>query len=276
MKSLARPRTVDMVLRAPGAPGAPAISGEFDRQDRRLLTGTLAEKVSAFGELSRFLIAARDDERRRIARELHDEIGQVLTALKINLHVVRRTAADPLGFHLEESIGIVEHLLDKVRDLSLDLRPPLIDDLGLCAALRWHVDRQAQRARLAAEFHADECAGELSAETKTACFRVAQEACANVIRHARASKICVSLQRDGAEASLIIRDDGVGFDVDTAQQRGRRGLCAGLLGMYERVSLLGGRFEIKSHPGRGTEVRARFPLPGYHGAVDRDGEEKAS
>ncbi len=209
--------------------------------------------------LSRQLLEAQENERRHIARELHDEIGQALTAVKINLQTAQRTP-DVLTASLQESISIVDRTLQQVRTLSLDLRPALLDDLGLVAALRWYVDRQAQRAGFVAQFVADPLETRPRPDLETACFRVAQEALTNVARHARAQQVRVELRQRDAELHLLIRDDGKGFDVRAAQERATQGASMGLLGMQERVWLVGGQIDIASAPAEGTEVRVRFPL----------------
>src|ERR1700730_8736448 len=157
---------------------------------------------------------------------------------------------------LDDSIAILERLLQQVRQLSLELRPPLLDDLGLVPALRWYLDQQAQRDGLRVEFFADQALERVDAAIETACFRVAQEALTNAGRHARARTVSVELDRTPEVLHLVVRDDGIGFDVGTAQQ----GASLGLLGMSERVALVGGELDCKSAPDRGTEVHAFFPV----------------
>ncbi len=221
--------------------------------------------------LSRRLLDAQEAERRNIARELHDEIGQALTAMKINLQSVRQLVDVPaLLPYLEENIGIVDRTLQQVRDLSLDLRPSMLDDLGLVAALRWYVDRQSRLAGFEARFTADLNNIRLPPDLETACFRVTQEALTNVVRHAQAQRVRVSLQYRDDMLYLIIRDDGVGFDLRDAQTRAMRGACSGLLGMQERVLFAGGQIEITSTPQRGTEIWVRFPLAIYASYTNLD------
>jgi PAS domain S-box-containing protein len=208
---------------------------------------------------SKKLIETQEGERRRVARELHDEIGQVLTAIRLNLNAVQHSVSAPIARKLDESIAIVDRALQQVRNLSLDLRPLMLDDLGLVAALRWYVDREAQRAGLTAEFIAGELQKRLSPELETACFRIAQEALTNVARHAKATHVRVELSQRGEELHLVIRDDGIGFDAGTmggAVSASRLGLT----GMRERALIVGGRIEFVSAPGQGTEIHARFPL----------------
>ena len=204
----------------------------------------------------------QENERRHIARELHDEIGQSLTAVKINLETILRLPnTNTIEPHVEESIAIVERVLRQVRAISLDLRPSMLDDLGLESALRWYLGRQAERAGLTTEFTADLIDVQLPPEVGTACFRVVQEALTNVVRHARARHVRVELRRRGATLRLNISDDGVGFDPREAQARSAHGASLGLVGMQERVLLAGGELIIEAAPGRGTTIRAHFPLP---------------
>jgi len=211
--------------------------------------------------LSRRLFEVQEDERRHLARELHDQIGQALTAAKINLQSARRLEErNAIMRRLDDGLAIVEGLLQQVRQLSLELRPPLLDDLGLVPALRWFLDQQAQTGGLRIEFFADPELGRLDVAIQTACFRVAQEALTNVVRHARAHRVSVELHRAPEALHLVVRDDGIGFDVAAANERAERGESLGLLGMRERVALVGGELDCESEPGRGTAVHAFLPV----------------
>lgn len=238
-----------------------------DPWGRRLLGGVAMDITArkqaeeALQTLSRQVLAAQEVERHRIARELHDEIGQALTAVKINLQAVPRMPDVPvLASCLEDTIGIIDRVLQQVRDLSLDLRPSLLDDLGLVAALRWYGDRQAQRVGFTVQFMTDPLDSRPSPDIETACFRVAQEALTNVARHAQAQRVWVEVRQHGTALHLVIRDDGIGFDIQAAQERAVRGASVGLLGMQERVQLAGGQITIQSTVGRGTEVHVCFPF----------------
>lgn len=249
--------------------------GDFTSADEAILvqlaqiTAIAIENVRLFDELqqkrvrlqslSRRLVAAEEDERRRIARELHDEIGQALTALKVNLETMRHQP-DDWPTLLAESIMVADRTLHQVRDLSLDLRPSLLDDLGLIAALRWYIDRQSRRAGWRVNLRGDPLAQRPPPEIETVCFRVVQEALTNVMRHAAATHIWVELQARDGELRLSIRDDGVGFDVSAARERALAGASLGLLGMQERVELVGGTWAIRSQPGGGTSIEVRLPV----------------
>jgi PAS domain S-box-containing protein len=226
-----------------------------------LLLKTANEQREQLRALSAKLVDAQETERRTIARELHDEIGQVLNAVNANLHATQlssdRAAQDT---RLQESINLVDDALVRVRDLSLDLRPSLLDDFGLVAALEWLVEHQAGRSGIATEFIPEPRDMRFSSNLETTVFRVAQIALTNIVRHARAQQVHVKLSQDGAELELVIRDDGTGFDVHRALEDASRGATLGLASMQERVRLAGGQVEIKAASGQGTEIRARFPI----------------
>jgi PAS domain S-box-containing protein len=214
-------------------------------------------------QLSRRLLDAQEQERRRLARELHDEIGQVLTAVQINIEALRRLPVTPsITDRLQESIDLVGRALQQVRDLSLDLRPSLLDDLGLERALNWYVTRQAQRTGLEITLALTVPPARLPEYLETACFRIAQEALTNVARHAAARRVMVALRYQEGWVELIVRDDGSGFDPPTVRARAVQGASLGLLSMEERAELAGGTLTISAAPGQGTTVRARFPYAG--------------
>ena len=211
--------------------------------------------------LSRQLLKAQEEERRRIARELHDEIGQSLTAVRINLQRAM-TSPDPssTSSYLRESDELIDQVLQQVRHISLDLRPSMLDDLGLVASVRWQLDRTARLAGFVGHFTANPPEIRLPPEMETECFRIAQEALTNVVRHAGARQVDVALSRHGERLDLIVHDDGAGFDVAAAHRHAARGGSLGLLGMQERAALLGGRITIEAGPGLGTKVHLRVPL----------------
>lgn len=212
---------------------------------------------------SRHLIDAQEDERRRIARELHDQIGQILTAVKMNLHTVQQFChASEAGSYVKDNIEAVDEALRLVRDLSVDLRPPILDDLGLATAVRWYVDRYTKRTGLSVDVEIDlpDENERFSRELETACFRIAQEALTNVVRHAKATQVLIRLTRDGDVLLLIVKDDGVGFDVERLHQRASRVATLGLISMQERAHAAGGTIEIDSAPTNGTEIRFTLPL----------------
>jgi PAS domain S-box-containing protein len=212
---------------------------------------------------SRQLIEAQEDERRRISRELHDQIGQILTAVKMNLYAVQQVCkTSEAGSYVKDNIEAVDEALRLVRDLSVDLRPPVLDDLGLATALRWYVDRYLNRTGLNVEVIIDlpNPNERFSRESETACFRIAQEALSNIARHAQASQVQVQLAKDGNVLLLTVKDDGVGFDLGSLHKRAPRAATLGLVSMQERAHAAGGAVEIDSVRSKGTEVRFTLPL----------------
>jgi PAS domain S-box-containing protein len=211
---------------------------------------------------SQKLIAAQEAERQKIARELHDEIGQVLTAVRINLQTIERSRrTNEESWPLEESIAIVDEALGRVRELSIDLRPALLDDLGLSAALRWYVDRYAQRTGIIAEvLNGSDDDIRMPRDIEIACFRIAQEALTNVARHAQAVSVSVQLGRARDRLLLTVIDDGVGFDIAQLRKSQTAVSTLGLRGMEERALAVGGHIVFDSGQARGTRIRAVFPL----------------
>jgi PAS domain S-box-containing protein len=211
--------------------------------------------------LSHRLIDAQEAERKRLSRELHDQIGQALTAVQISLQSLQSSPGTSVpDDRLGETLNMIDDALEQVHDLSLDLRPSLLDDLGLVAALRWYVDRVASRAGLVRRFEADVLETRLAPQIETACFRIAQEALTNVLRHAHAATVWVQVTQRDSGLQLVVQDDGVGFDVRAALSQTGVNASLGLQGMQERAAALGGIVDIKSQPGKGVEVLVGFPL----------------
>jgi signal transduction histidine kinase/ligand-binding sensor domain-containing protein len=234
---------------------ARALAESRDKEER------LREAYDRLRSLTRRLEAAKEDERRRIARELHDEMGQALTAAKITIDLAERAAGGGSGHReMEGASSLIDRIIDRVRDLSLDLRPPLLDERGLVPALRGYLEAQSRRSGVGIAIEAQDGIGRLSPELEIAAFRVVQEAVTNALRHAAASRIEVRLARAGERIELAVQDDGRGFDIDAALARAAQGRHLGLLGIRERVETLGGRVEFRSAPGQGAEIRATLPV----------------
>ncbi len=232
-----------------------------DITKRRRAEEKLKEYSRKFQVLSRRLVAAQETERRNIARELHDEIGQALTVIQLNLQAMLQSPGQrTLVSRIKESLAVVDRVLEQVHDISLNLRPLILDDLGLEPALRWFTARQAALVGLQTRFQADALEQRLNPVIETECFRVAQEALTNVVRHARAKTVSVELRKEAGQLHLRVQDDGIGFDVGAVREQAIRGASLGLLSMEERAALAGGGLEFKSVPKRGTEVHAWFPL----------------
>lgn len=230
-----------------------------DVSERKKAERELHESQLQLQELSAFLQQVREEERTRIARELHDELGQALTALRIDLNWLDRKLSQrdaAIGGKLAAMHKLVDSTVESVRRISEDLRPGMLDDLGLAAAIEHHVENFARQAGIRCTLNMNREHYELDDRTATTLFRVLQESLTNVARHANAGNVEVRLQDLPGEILLIVKDDGCGLP---AHQAGAR-KTYGLLGMHERVKLLGGSLDISSEPGRGTRIEASLPL----------------
>ena len=205
-------------------------------------------------QLSAKLVRAQEDERRSLARELHDEIGQALSGILMEAGNAE-TARDPLDLRdrLRAISAIAERTLNQVRDLALLLRPSMLDDFGLLPALNWQAREVSKRTGLNIAVEADAACDDLPDEHRTCIYRAAQEAMNNAARHAQARSVRVIVRRESGKVRFSVQDDGCGFDA-----RYTRGL--GLLGMEERVRRLGGALIIESQPGRGATISAELPV----------------
>jgi signal transduction histidine kinase len=206
-------------------------------------------------DLSARLLSAQEEERRAISRELHDEVGQSLSALLMETGNV--AAMSPPGSevrrHLESIRKLAESSVNVIRNMMLLLRPSMLDDFGLVPALEWQAREVSKRTGIRVHVEAGEIGDDLPDEHKTCIYRVVQEALNNCARHARARSVHVQVNVDPTRIVLIVEDDGRGFE-----SRRIRGL--GLVGMEERVNNLGGKFHVESGPGRGTAVTVELPL----------------
>jgi signal transduction histidine kinase len=216
-----------------------------------------AESQSLRAVLQR-LNDAQEDTARRIARELHDEAGQLLTPLHLALHEWARELSALSSPHLQTITGLLDHVEVRLRDLSHELRPTILDDLGLVPALEVLATRLARRKAVRVTV-AGSTGGRLPMAIETTLYRVAQEALTNVARHARATAVRLTIARQGRLVQCAVRDDGIGFDVDAIRsRRWHHGL--GLMAIRERVESLGGTVQIESAPDRGTTLRVTIPL----------------
>jgi PAS domain S-box-containing protein len=211
---------------------------------------------AALRALTRRLVQAEETERRRLARELHDRVGQNLSALNINLDILLGQLKDSaLRRRLEDSLALVDGTLQSIENVMAELRPALLDEYGLAAALAWYGEEYSQRTGIRVAVRPGEAGKTLRPEAAVALFRIAQEALNNAAKHSSAEKISVELHEHGAELVLSVSDDGKGFD-PAAAPRGRWGMTT----MRERAEAAGGSFAIESSPGKGTTVRATVPL----------------
>jgi len=235
----------------------------FNHDDLRLAE-VFAQRATVAVDLShrvaqdalRRVVSAQEAERRRLARELHDETGQALTSILLGLRAVEEAEGEPqLGAAIKEVRDLVRSTLRDVRRLAVELRPTALDDFGLVPALERLTEGFAEQTGLSVDFQASLTAGRLPTEIETALYRIVQESLTNIVKHARAGSVSVVLTRKEDAVSVVVEDDGVGFEPGRPRDGG-----LGLLGMQERVALLGGRLAIESRPGAGTTFVAEVPL----------------
>ena len=231
-----------------------------DITERTRIEAALRETAIELRAVSGRVLEAQEAERRRLAIELHDELGQSLTAIKINLQAHARFKDQSPVETNAENIRIVDDALQQVRRLALALRPSMLDDLGLAAALQWIAKQTSARSGFAVTFHAERMELRLAPEIETACYRIVQEALTNVSRYARAKEVAINLFEEDDWLVLNVKDDGQGFDVNAMRDRAKAGGSIGVLGMQERAKLVGGHLKIESQSGQGCKVTLRCPL----------------
>jgi PAS domain S-box-containing protein len=249
------------VRREPDGPVVRIVGTHFDLTERKQAEEVRERERSerARTELLGRMVFAQEDERRRIAREMHDQFGEQLTALGLRIRLLKEAAGDrdDLSAQIEALEQVAQQLDRDVDHLVWELRPTALDDLGLRAALANYVQDWSLRVRVSAELHTAGLTNDrLDSEIETTLYRIAQEALNNIAKHARAGHVEVILERRSDHVSLIVEDDGVGFD-PVEMTDDRRGF--GLLGMQERAALVGATLEIESAPGEGTTIFVRMP-----------------
>ena len=232
----------------------------LDITDQRHSESALRQAAQDLHGLTRRLVQAEEAERRRLARELHDRVGQSLSALNINLDIISRDsqALPPaLRQRLEDSLGLVDGTLQSIESVMADLRPPLLDEYGLAAALGWHAEEFSRRTgvQVTVTDRTPDAAKGARPEAAVALFRIAQEALNNVLKHAQAKSVRINVSATDEELVLDVHDDGRGFD-PRAARRGRWGMTT----MRERAEAAGGQLHVDATPGQGTRIHARVPL----------------
>lgn len=230
-----------------------------DVTERTRTEARLRDNALQLRALSRRVLTTQEAERRRVAIELHDELGQALTAIRLNLQAQARAMGGSGDGSMADNLRIVDDAVHQVRRLAAALRPSVLDDLGLIPALRWLAEQSATRGDLAVGFHTAAQDVRLAPEVETACFRIVQEALTNVVRHARATRVQIELQFADDLLVLSVQDDGCGCDPATMSAHAVAGGSVGLLGMRERAALIGGQLEVESSPECGCTVRLRCP-----------------
>lgn len=235
------------------------ITSENERLFARLIEGE-----RRFRGLAKAVWKVQEDERRRLARELHDGLGQTLTALTHQLERLQQKLGEgdsrELGSGLADAVETARLALNETRELSRLLRPPVLDDLGLPAALSWLARTLEQRTGLRVELALDGLEERLDPEIETLVFRLVQEALTNVLRHAGVDCATVEVSRTAGLLQLRISDRGQGFDADATLTGREAAAGSGLRGMRDRLELFGGRLELSSEAGQGTLVSAAVPL----------------
>ena len=232
-------------------------------KDNARLYAELQQKEQLRGELLHRVISAQEDERKRIARELHDETSQGLTALMVGLDTVHMASTQDVqkaDAHLRSCKSIAETLLKNLHRLIADLRPSLLDDLGLVPAIAWYGEQRLKPLGIAFRLDEDGPKSRLPTSIETALFRIVQEAITNIIRHAHATAVNVRFARQEGFVTLQVSDNGQGFDPQTLQPSDAHGKGLGLRGMQERASILGGEFQMQTAPGKGTVITIHVPV----------------
>lgn len=220
----------------------------------------LREREALRADLLRKVITAQEDERKRLARELHDETSQSLAALAMGIDAASEAIKSGGQPRLDEVKVIAKRTLEDVHRLIFDLRPSVLDDLGLLSAIEWYAERALRKKGVSVRCECEEGANHISPEMETALFRICQEALSNVARHAQASAVLVELGLEGSDLRVSIEDDGRGFDLAAPISEEDRKHW-GLMGIRERAEILGGTAKIESAVGKGTRVEVRIPLP---------------
>jgi two-component system sensor histidine kinase UhpB len=212
--------------------------------------------------LSRRLMEVQESERRFLASELHDQIGQNLTALSINLNFIRSRFSEEVDIkivdRLEDSLKLVEETIERMRSVMAELRPPVLDDYGLAVALRWYTERFSERNAVVTVVQEKEFVSCLPHTVETALFRIVQEILTNVSKHANAKHVIITLERIDGVVQLVVSDDGVGFDPPVLRKLKKKPGW-GLITIEERAKALGGDVYVKSAHGKGTQIIVQVP-----------------
>jgi PAS domain S-box-containing protein len=245
-----------------------AVGGiSIDITERKCAEKALQDYAQRLHSLSLHLLEVQEQERRRLSRELHDEVGQSLTGLRLTLERGERLGEAGLREAVGEARGLLRDLTGQVRDLSLNLRPSMLDDLGLLPALLWLFQRYTAQTGVAVAFHHEGLERRFSPEGETAAFRIVQEALTNIARHAGVEEAEVRISLDRKTLRLEIMDQGAGFG---AEPQFAGAVSCGLSGMRQRAALRGGQLHIVTAPGEGTQLTAEWPEGEREGEGDGD------
>jgi signal transduction histidine kinase len=238
------------------------LKGLADQASSAIENAELFEQVRAGRErqrkLAKSLVDVQETERRHIAKELHDHLGQLLTGLQFMLETTKNQSSGKQRASLEEVQNSVTDIIGQVREMSLNLRPSMLDDMGLIPTLLWHIDRYTKQTQIRVNFRYDEIPQRLPLEIETAAYRIIQESLTNVARYAQVNEVFVGLVRQDNTLWVEVLDEGKGFDLSA----GLDGLGSGIGGMRERASLLGGYLVVESFLNQGTQIVAALPVTG--------------
>jgi len=233
-----------------------------DITEQKHAENSLRDSSVQLRALSRRLVDLQESERRQLARELHDRVGQSLTALRINLDILRTELVargiDAVRSRLDDSAALLESMIDTIVNVSSELRPPMLDDHGLAAALDWYARSYSTRTGITVAVRAGEPATRPPPKVEIALYRIAQEALNNVAKHACARRVEIALEHANGECVMSVEDDGIGFDgVEGTSDKPKPGL--GMVTMRERAQAVGGRFDVRALSARGTQLTVRVP-----------------
>jgi two-component system sensor histidine kinase UhpB len=254
--------TLERVRQGDWSARVPDVEGDPDIAKVTATANEMLDRLEQYRQdMARVMLKGMEEERKRLARELHDETCQSLTSVIVNLEAVCQQMPEdsPTTQRLKMTQEVARATLDDTRRFMFDLRPSVLDDLGLVPAIRWYISQRVLPEGIAAEFQSTGLEDRLAEELETALFRIIQESITNAIKHGRARRIQISLARQGDQVKAVVRDDGSGFDL-ARLHRGELHSGMGLYGMYERARLVGGSIQIDSAPGRGTTMRATVPV----------------
>jgi signal transduction histidine kinase len=229
-------------------------------EEQRRLAVVVQERTAELSELSNYLQIVREEEKAKLARDIHDELGGILVSAKMDVAWAadKMHDGDPaVKAKLERAMEMLDNGVDMKRRITEELRPTLLDNLGLSAAIEWQVREICERAALKSEVEVPEDDSKLPPQVSIALFRVMQEALTNIVKYAHARKVSVELGLSHEAVTLVVTDDGIGLTETATQTR----LSHGILGMQQRVRALGGEFSISGRPGAGTTIEVQIPLP---------------
>jgi PAS domain S-box-containing protein len=254
----------DHIFEITAYPSKPGISVFVrDITEKAKLERDLAAYAYDLRNLSSRLLHAQEEERKKISRELHDEMGQALTMVSINFSYIKKTLSTTQKFKIknkiEESDALIRKLLAQVHEMTLDLRPHMLDDLGLLPTVKWFAERFSKNLNVAVRLTEKNWSEPVETNLALSLFRIIQEGLTNAAKHARAKKIRIHLSQDRNNIEALIEDDGCGFDPAKVEQERRRKHGVGFLGMKERAAYLNGKCLIDSRPGRGTRIHVILP-----------------